>query len=156
EVEDMAAIVEQAGAALDEFSDRATNALPTVADAFKNAGEDGILSVREFIDGLNETAQRIEDWRYNLAAVANAGFADVAAALAEQGPEVAGVVAEELRKAVEAGNTALLEETRAGLDRLETEHATTAEWYRSVLGPEMILTSGLLGSGMTAAFGSEL
>src|SRR5690606_19976447 len=51
EVEDMAAIVEQAGAALDEFSSRATNALPTVADAFKNAGEDGILSVREFIDG---------------------------------------------------------------------------------------------------------
>src|SRR5690606_3798065 len=67
-----------------------------------------------------------------------------------------GALARELVTALETGNVEVLNKTREAVDGFESEWTETAAWYRDSLGPEMILQAGLLGEGLTEAFGSEL
>lgn len=100
-------------------------------------------------------ARVINDFRADLEALTEAGFGGLAATLAEEGPEVAGTVARELRTALEAGNRELV----VGLDdaRREFERAgnDALEFYRTILGPEMILEMGIIGRLSNEAFGEN-
>lgn len=156
DLETLTAITEQATDALNDFVDDAVGNLPTLGDAFQEAGDDGILSVQEFLRNLRDSTTGIRDWRNNLEAIRAAGFADIAGYLAQQGPEIAGTLATEMATAAAEGNVAFLEEVRAGLAEFRTEWDTTAEYFRETLGPEFILQAGLLGQGLTTAFGQDL
>src|SRR5690606_37405384 len=104
DVNELSAIVEQANETLNSFVDQAVGQLPTVADAFAATGEDSKLSVQEFVSALNESREQIATFRSDLQVLAEAGFADIAGVIAEQGPEVGGSLARELVTALETGN----------------------------------------------------
>lgn len=156
DVEDLQGIVERANDALDTFVDTAVGNLPTIADAFAATGEDSILSVQEFLAALDESRERMATFRSDLQTLAEAGFADIAGIIAEQGPEVGGALASELVGALETGNVEVLTKVREATTGFQEEWTETSAWYRESLGPEMILQAGLLGEGLTEAFGSNL
>lgn len=156
DVGDLSAIVEGATSAVNDFVDEATGNLPTLADAFKNVGEDSILSVGEFIKGLQDSTKEMETFRQNLAILAFGGFSDIAGIIAQQGPEVAGGLAATLAKALAEGDTKLLEQVRKTTQDFTSEWEDTATLFREVIGPEFIIQAGLLGAGLTEAFGSNL
>jgi hypothetical protein len=156
DVETLTAVTKLANDTLESFVDTATGALPTVADAFKASGEDGVLSVREFVSSLEESTLSIQVFRGDLAKLAEAGFSDIAGIIAEQGPEVGGGLARELVTALETGNVEVLDKVREATNGFNNEWLTTTAFFRDTIGPEMILQSGLLGAGITEAFGSEL
>lgn len=156
DVESLTAIVEQAGAELDRFVDTAAGALPTLGDAFQNVGKDGVLSVNEFLWSLRVATYGIATFRSDLARLAEAGFADIAGIIAEQGPEVGGALAGELVAALDKGNVEVLETVREATVGFNNEWQNTVAFFREVIGPQMILQAGLLGEGLTNAFASEL
>lgn len=156
DVETLTGIVESAAEALDTFVDTASGQLPTLADAFSNVGENSVLSVREFVSALEESTASIETFRTNLAILAYAGFSDIAGIIAEQGPEVGGALAQELVTALQTGNVEVLETVREATNGFTAEWTATSDFFRDVIGPEFILQSGLLGAGLSDAFGSNL
>jgi hypothetical protein len=143
-------------AGIDEFVASATGALPSVADAFDAVGEDSVLSVGEFVAALDASAATVGEFRDNLALLAAEGFTGLAATIAEQGPAVGGALAEELATALESGNREIVDGVQAATDAFNAEWTSTVEFFRSTLGPEFILSAGLMGSGAAAAFGRNL
>lgn len=157
DVGELQAITERAGEALNTFVSTAIGQLPTLADAFQvGIGQGAILQVHEFIANLDASRETIVNFRDDLAVLAEAGFGDIAGVIAEQGPEVGGALAKELVGALEDGNVEVLDKVREATQGFNAEWLTTAAFFRDTIGPEFILTSGLLGEGITAAFGSEL
>lgn len=156
DVETLTGIVDDASQALDDFVNTATGALPTLADAFKNVGDDGKLSIGEFVKGLQDSTTEIAAFQLRLDALTQAGFAQLAGVIAEQGPEIGGKLAEELVTALQTGHRDVVEETASTVADFNDQWTTTAAFFRDTIGPEFILQSGLLGAGISEAFGSNL
>src|SRR5690606_19180814 len=114
------------------------------------------LTIAGFIQNLTEATTAMEVFRTDLQVITEAGFADLAALIAEQGPEIGGSLAAEMADAIRTGNVEIVEAAQEAVTGFQNEWDLTVEWFRSTLGPEMILEAGLLGSGLTDAFGSEL
>src|SRR5690606_24104806 len=86
DVEELSAIVESAGRTLEDFVDTAAGQLPTLSDAFKTSGDNVDLTIAGFIQNLTEATTAMEVFRTDLQVITEAGFADLAALIAEQGP----------------------------------------------------------------------
>lgn len=148
---------EQLASATDALSDaqeRAAEATQKAGAASRQGARDAQVSASELTDAFREQAAVINRFRDDLDALSAAGFTELAATLAEQGPEVAGLVARELRKALTGGNKELIKGLEDARRSFEDAGAETMDYYRTVLGPEMILESGLIGALSAEAFGS--
>lgn len=156
DVKSLQTFVDGANQAVDDFASTASQALPTVSDAFRNVGDDSKLSVQEFREGLESEAEAMRDFTFRLAALTQAGFGELAGVIAQEGPEIGGLLAAELTTALAKGDTQLLEQTQASLDTFQGSWADSTAYLRDTLGPEFVLTTGLIGSAATTAFGENL
>jgi hypothetical protein len=156
EVADLEVFVENVTGAVQGFIDTAVGGLPSVSEAFEDTNESGLVSAREFIDGLNAQALRTAAFFADLRVITEAGFGEVAGALAEQGADIAGTAAKQIADAARAGNTTLLEETQAGLDARDGAIADSTAFLRDVLGPEYVSESGIIAQEAAALFGENL
>lgn len=141
---------------INRFVDAATSALPSIADAFKNTGEDAKLSARELTEALTQQAEDLAAFRTNLTTLTEAGFSELAAIIAEQGPEVGGDLAGQLATAIDAGNTEIVQGVQDATDAFESEWNSSVEFFRAVLGPRMVLEAFITAADVTKAFGSNL
>lgn len=169
DVEALQGFVDSARDSIDQFVSSASAGLPTVSEVYGDirsslqASEDELarsqerdartvsVSASQFAEGLRNKADDVQTFRENLAAITEAGFADVAALAAEQGQEVGGALAAQLVAALASGNVALLEELSTANETFQTETSATVDYMRDVLGPELILVSGLMGEGAAQA-----
>lgn len=156
DLETLQGFVEDVNDAIGNFVDTATGSLPTVGDAFKNVGEDGKLSIGEFIEALESSTAGMEQFLADITALTNAGFAELAGEIAQQGPEIGGTLARSLAQALEDGNVEIVEQTNATLQEFQRQWEFNANYLTTVLGPQFVLQAGLLGSMTSDAFGKDL
>lgn len=150
--ERLAEVTEQ----LAEAQSKAAESGGRAASRSAGAAREQVVTVKMYGDALEAETQRLRTWRTNLEEITQAGFADVAASLAKDGPELAGTVADELARALKAGDTMLAPWLSGKLSAFETEYSETTNFFRTRLGPEMILEAGLIGTGMNDAFSESL
>lgn len=155
DVESLRGFVESTTEALSTFIETGVAGLPSVADAFEDLNDDSKVSARELISGLETQAEELQSFLENLAIITFAGFSDVAAALSQQGAEVASTAAAEIANAAKAGNTELLEETSAGLAARDQAFRDSTAFLQNTLGPEYVIASGIVGANATTAFGEN-
>lgn len=160
DVETLRGHVELLAETVATFVDQAVGQLPTVQSVFGEvataAGETGAVTAAALAEALTNTASELGDFRADLAAITDAGFADLAAIIAEQGPQVGGALADELERAIADGNVEILEGLRGATSAFNNEWSATEEYFRTTLGPQMVLTTGLLGGAITESFGQNL
>lgn len=132
----------------DEQAQAIIDAAQTEADAI---AESGRITAGALTQQLLDTATEVADFRSDLTKITDAGFADVAALLARQSAETGNQLADELSASLDAGNRVLLENLSAANTVFEDETQATIDYMRDVLGPELILTSGLVGQGASDA-----
>lgn len=154
--EDLQAFVDGAAESLTSFVDNAVDALPALSDAFAEVGDDGILSLAEFRANLETQAEDVRNFTLRLAFLTQQGFGELAGVIAQQGPEVAGALVETLATALAEGDRALVESTQASLDEFTGAWEGGTAYLRDVLGPEFVLTTGLIGDAATTTFGENL
>lgn len=132
--------------------DERAEAVLEAADREATAIADGsVITARALTEALYTQTVTLQRFRTDLDAIREAGFADVAGLLAEQGIDEAGNLATELRTALEEGNVLLLENLSSANQAFVDEAQATSDYYRDVLGPELILNSGLIGEGAAEA-----
>lgn len=169
DVETLQGFVDQATESIDSFVETATQGLPSVSDVLGEvrsslqASEDELarsqerdartveVSAAQFAEGLRDKAADVADFRQDLAALTEGGFADLAGMLAQQGQEAGDALADELASALASGNDELLTGLSEANETFQSETQTTVEYMRDVLGPELILVSGLMGEGAAQA-----
>lgn len=138
-------------------STAAADSATEAAEAEAQAIEDGAtITAGAFIGALTAQTAALAKYRGDLKRISDAGFADVAATIAREGPEIGGALASELAQALDEGNVGIVEEVQTATDLFEQEWSDTTAYFRDNLGPQFILTSGLIGSGAAAAFGEDL
>lgn len=118
--------------------------------------ESGHVTAAAFAKQLTDSAKDMADFRSDLDKIAKAGFTDVAGLLAQQGQDLGGELADELSNALASGNTALLEQLSEANKTFTSETQKTVDYMRDVLGPELILQSGLVGQGAADALFKNL
>lgn len=123
------------------------------ADAIAESGK---ITAGALTANLLETAAQLRTFRTNLRTIAEAGFSDIAGMIAEQGIETGEAVAAELAAAVNNDDFGLLEALQSANETFERESNATLNYLRNTLGPEYVLTAGLIGTSITDAFGSNL
>ena len=155
DVESLTAFVTNVNEALEGFITTAVAGLPQIAGAFRDANEDARVSAEEFITGLNEDALELATFFGNIQTITEAGFAEVAGTLAEQGAKVAGAAAAELAEGARKGNVELLLRTQEGLNARDTAIQNSTDYLERVLGPAYISATGVVGREATEAFGAE-
>lgn len=156
DVDTLKGFVEDANQAVADFADTATSALPTVADAFEDLNDNGKVSAGEFRQNLDDQANDMRAFTLRLAALTEEGFGELAGVIAQRGPEVGGALAEQLVTALGDGNRELVESTQASLDNFDDAWTSTTAYLRDTLGPEFVLTTGLIGNAATTTFGDNL
>lgn len=156
DVDSLTEFVNTATEALENFVTTAAGQLPTVSDAFGNIGEDSRLSAREFRDALNLHSISMSRFNSDLRKLTEAGFADIAGIIATEGPAVGGALAAELANALEDGNVEVVQSVRDSVTMFNATWEDTTNFLRTNLGPEFILTTGLIGDAATKAFGDNL
>jgi hypothetical protein len=155
DVESLTAFITNVNEALEGFITTAVSGLPQIAGAFRDANEDAKVSAEEFITGLNEDALELAAFFGNIQTITEAGFAEVAGTLAEQGAKVAGAAAAELAEGARKGNVELLLRTQEGLNARDTAIQNSTDYLERVLGPAYISATGVVGREATEAFGAE-
>lgn len=155
DVETLTAFITNVNEALTGFIDTALTGLPEIAGAFRDSNDDAKVSAREFITGLNEDALELATFFGDIKTITEAGFAEVAGTLAEQGADVAGAATHELAEAARKGNVELLLRTQEGLNARDTAIANSTDYLERVLGPEFVLANGTVAREATEAFGAN-
>lgn len=123
------------------------DALREGADEQAQAIVDGAeLTAQALIDSLNANAQRIADFNADLQTIFEGGFTEVAATLAQQGVDAAAGVADEVARELEAGGSVMADGLAAGIKNLDSATSDIESFFRSVLGPEVISESLILGA----------
>jgi len=122
----------------------------------RGAADRQVVTAARFTQALIDEANRLRTFREALQTITDAGFAEVAATIAREGPEIGGALASELAAALNAGNRQIVEDLDDALTLFEQEWSLTTEFFRDQLGPEFILQAGIIGSGAADAFGSNL
>lgn len=155
DVESLTGFIEGVNTALDTFITTALQGLPDIAGAFRDSNEDAQVSAREFITGLNEDALELATFFGDIRTITEAGFAEVAGVLAEQGADVAGQATHELAEAARKGNVELLLRTQEGLNARNTAIGNATDFLETRLGPDFIEANGTIAREALEAFGEN-
>lgn len=155
DVESLTGFIEGVNGALDTFISTALQGLPDIAGAFRDSNEDAQVSAREFIQGLNEDALELATFFGDIRTITEAGFAEVAGVLAEQGAEIAGTATHELAEAARKGNVELLLRTQEGLNARNREIANATDFVENRLGPDFVEANGTIAREALEAFGEN-
>lgn len=122
----------------------------------QEAGRVREVTADELTRRLQETAERIAQFRTDIATIADAGFTEAAATLAREGPELAGKVATEIASAIDAGDTSLAEGVDQWAGTLRTENDALIALYEDELGPAFVAAILAGSEDATDAFGDGL
>ncbi len=158
EMESLEGFIESVNGAIDNFASQALSSLPDISDAFRDMNEDGKISVNDLVQALREDTEMLTQFQSNLETISTAvggKYTEIAALLAQQGP-IANQAAAELATAITEGNLEVVNDVLSTVESANAAYDSMEEYLRTELGPRFILTSGLLGSAATAAFGDGL
>lgn len=142
--------VEQLDGAVKTFVENTLSTLPQVADAFKPV--DDATSPRTIRENLQFQLVALTEFRDEVQFLVAAGFADIAAVAAEEGPAAVGALADALR----AGNPEILEEIRGLLGGIGTVSGEVATVVRDDLAPQAVLDGQVLAGAINTGFGIEI
>jgi len=98
-------IVDGIAASLTAFTDGAISKLPGVADAFTEATAKSQISGQAFVANLEQNIVDVASFTANLKTIIGAGFTDVAALIAQTGPEVGAQVAADIAQGITEGGS---------------------------------------------------
>lgn len=151
-VDDLSTFVSSATDRFKDFVDGALSELPAVSSALRDFNDDNKVSASEFIEGLEEDTAKFAGFMGNIKAIADAGYVDVASALAEQGAEAAGDVAQQLASNAKKGNLGLLDDTRNALNEQANVITYATGYVENVLAPDWASAMGVMSSAGAEAF----
>lgn len=139
------------GTVVGPINDMASAAADAVPDLSELAGPIEDFSAQGFRDELQDTYRSLIGFRDNLTILSD--FSPrLAAAAAELGPAYTSTLAEALRE----GNTDVLDEASLLLAGIDEQQQGLVDVTRNEFGPALVEEMGLVGTGMTDAFGNSL
>lgn len=141
---------------LAEANEAVADSAATAGSAVREAAVEAEVSARQLTDALRRQATDLADFRSDLQRLSEGGFSDLAALVAQQGPEVGDALADELEAALTAGNTAVLTGLRDASNAFNAEIIQTTDFFRETLGPDFIRQSLFIGGAVAQSFGSSL
>jgi hypothetical protein len=153
--EQLTGFIEGTQAALDAFVQTAVGQIPTLGDAFQSAAAAAAeaerpLSGKDIAAALAENLEAIRNQTANIGELVRAGYGDIAAVAAQQGPEAVAAIAASLRD----GDGATLESIRSNLTAIPTAFNELTGQIQT-LAPGAIAASGEQALLMTEAFGAN-